>query len=73
MQHVAAINDPTFVLQQLPTVLKMHGQWLIVLLAGLFPSARGFGSVCSMDMFKDGGAPPGWFMSKCPVSCKLCG
>ena len=24
---------------------KMHGQWLIVFLAGLFPSARGFGSV----------------------------
>ena len=42
-----AANHPlyTFVLQQLPTVLEMHGQWLIVLLAGLFPSARGFGSV----------------------------
>ena len=31
------------------------------------------GGVCSMDMFKDGGAPPYWFMRKCPVSCKLCG
>ena len=49
VQHVAAINDPlecNMHLQQLPTVLllEMH-QWLIVLLAGLFPSARGFGSV----------------------------
>ena len=43
VQHVAAIND--IHLQQLPTVLEMQDQWLIVLLAGLFPSARGFGSV----------------------------
>ena len=36
----------TFVLQrEIPTALEMHGQCLIALLAGLFPSARGFGSV----------------------------
>ena len=53
VQHVAAIND--IHLQQLPTVLEMQDQWLIVLLAGLFPSARGFGEtekvsekVCSL-------------------------
>ena len=28
---------------------------------------------CSMDMFTDRAAPSGWFMRKCPVSCKLCG
>ena len=32
-----------------------------------------YAGVCSMDMFRDGGAPSGWFMRTCPVSCKLCG
>ena len=42
-------------------MLEMHGQWLIVLLAGLFPSARGFGSVrqgCCFELLEsveDGG------------------
>ena len=66
VQHVAAMNDPlecNMHLQQLPTVilLEMH-QWLIVLLAGLFPSARGFGSVrqgCCFELqeaVEDGGS-----------------
>ena len=54
--------QPYSSLQPVPTVLEMHGQWLIVLLAGLFPSARGFGSVrqgCCFELqesVEDGGS-----------------
>ena len=50
-------------------VFEMHRQWLIVLLAGLFPSARGFSSVpgqgCCFELVEGSTGSSAWTRSYC--------